>query len=296
MIPGGDSKIRVELPEPGSVPDSSGNRTALPPGVFLPGNDIVCRVEIARIDDKARAVHVVLGYRNTFHHEESEWDSEGNCSVTRNHTDQWWIPVARQQLSTEPPQPGVYLVRLAIPAAGPPTIPDMVDWQLKTVVDRGDDPDVTDTHDITVLTVPGMYDNRSDNGSPGRQELARRVPLRIRLREKSPHLVRGGLVEGEIFGNPAVDLNTQGIRIRLVHNRVEPDRDDQRKTVLDIALTEAFTAHTGMSFHIPFSFPLPENLTPTSYVSSNTHIWQLEAVADLPLAKDEVSTLPVILT
>lgn len=284
----GGNQLHITPPEPIAVPDGAGGRMSLPAGVFPPGATVPCRVEVTRLAAKARSGRIELGYTNTYRYRTRSTGADDRTR-TRTATTRAWIPVAEAPLPVG--ATGTTSVHLDIPRSAPPSVTDMVDWQVRATIDRRHGFDSHAELPLVVTTVRGMYDDWQ-LAAPTADE---QVPITFEL-DGSRHLHRGTTLTGRLSGYPRKVVSTRGIRLQLTLVQDEARGYEDHETGAVLHLSGPFTTHPGQPFHLPFSLPLSPQLHPTCTAARNSWHWRLDAVVDIAFRFDRVSSLPITLT
>jgi sporulation-control protein spo0M len=282
MTDEGRSTITITLPEPIALPDGSGGAITMPAGVFAPGTSFTATVEAINPDSKARGIRVELGYVNTY----QTYDRDSDGHRYKKTTTSW----VRASLVRLPLERGRRPVRFEIPLHFPPTVPGMVDWRIRAVLDRERGFDKTAEISIIVLTHRGMYSDQP-LAAP---VLAPGIHLWLETHQVL-HLHRGDVLRGKVMARPQRSVKLRGIRLDLV--QVTESREvREQHTSATIPLCGPMHTEVGQQWTMPFELLLSGSLPPTGVAAYSTLSYQLDIVADIPMAIDEVTHVPITLT
>jgi len=258
--------------------------TVEPPRVIA-GEEIICRVDIGEIDAKVQGGRVELGYENTY--VEGFRDSDGDSSTSRTTE---WVPVQTVPMFAGAPAPGRQVVRLRLPKDAPPTVADTVEWQVQAIVDRRRGLDAWAEAPLVVQAAPGVLAHRTQTPPESSTE----IPMTVELATRELH--PGGILTGTVTANPTVELDTRGLRVQLVRERHEQDGIVEHDLGAVVALTGESELRPGGPISAPFKIALAADADQCWEAKYNSQHWYLEAVADLPMMRDEVTRIEMLVT
>jgi hypothetical protein len=123
-------------------------------------------------------------------------------------------------------------------------------------------------------------------------EHAAEIPMTVELttRELRP----GGILAGTVTANPTVGQDTRGLRVQLVSERHEQDGIVERDVEAVVTLTGEAELRPGVSISSPFQIAAPADPAPCWDAKYNSQHWYLEVVADLPMMRDEVTRIELL--
>src|SRR5512132_789538 len=96
--------------------------------------------------------------------------------------------------------------------------------------------------------------------------------------------------------NPTVELDTRGLRVQLVRERHEQDGIVGRDIEAVVTLTGEAELPPGVPISAPFKIALAADAAPCWDAKYNSQHWYLEGVADLPMMRDEVTRIELLVT
>ena len=253
------------------------------PSTVAAGEEIICRVDVGKIDAKVQGGRVELGYLNSY------------CRVSRDSAGEdsegWtteWVPVQTVPLFAGTPEPGQRVFSLCLPQEAPPSVDAAVAWEVRAIVDRRRGFDAWDEAPLVVQAAPGMLAHRTQTPT----EHATEIPMTVELttRELRP----GGILAGTVTANPTVAQHTRGLRVQLVSERHEQDSIVERDVEAVVTLTGDAELRPGVSISSPFQIAAPADPAPCWDAKYNSQHWYLEVVADLPMVRDEVTRIELL--
>jgi hypothetical protein len=282
MTESGQPRIDIALPEPIALPDGSGRAVTMPAGVFVPGASFTAPVWISWPDEKTRSARVEFGYLNTY----TRYVRDSDGHRRRRRVTSW----VRVHLHRIPATHGQHPVRFEIPRTAPPTVTDMVQWQVRATLDREHGFDRTAELSVIVLTVRGMHDHAPADPPV----LAPGIMMWLEL-YGPPHLHRGEQFRGTVVVEPRRVVDLRGIRLELVWIRADVHSAD-RVVAVSLPLCGPTRTAIGQRWTFPFELPLSPHLLPTSAARFSVLSWRVDLVADIPMQSDEVTRIPITLT
>lgn len=253
------------------------------PSTVTAGEEIICRVDVGKIDAKVQGGQVELGYLNTYSQRSQDSDGESWKDSTTES-----VPVQTVPLFAGPPEPGQRVVRLRLPKDAPPSVADTVEWQVWAIVDRRRGLDALDEVPLVVQAAPGLLAHRMQTPTESSTE----IPMTVELatRELRP----GGVLAGTVTATPTVEGVTRGLRVQLVSERHEQDGIVERDVEVVVTLTGEADLRPGVSIFSPFQIAGPADPAPCWDAKYNSQHWYLEVVADLPFKRDEVTRIELL--
>ena len=254
------------------------------PSTVTAGEEIVCRVDVGKIDAKVQGGRVELGYANTYA-KRSPGDDDSTTTWTTE-----WVPVQTVPMFAGPPEPGQRVFSLRLPKEAPPSVDVTVDWEVRAIVDRRRGFDTWEEAPLVVQAAPGMLAHRTQTPT----EYATEIPMTVELttRELRP----GGILAGTVTANPTVEGDTRGLRVQLVRERHEQDGIVGRDVEAVVKLTGEAELRPGVSISSPFQIAAPADPAPCWDAKYNSEHWYLELVADLPMMADEITRIELLVT
>ena len=251
------------------------------PSTVAAGEEIICRVDVGKIDAKVQGGQVELGYLNTY---SQRPDSDGDSSITEA------VMIQTVPLFAGPPERGQRVFRLRLPKDAPPSVEDTVEWQVWATVDRRRGLDTWEDVPLVVQAAPGVLAHRMQTPTESSTE----IPMTVELatRELRP----GGILAGTVTANPTVEGVTRGLRVQLVSERHEQDGIVERGVEAVVTLTGEADLRPGVSIFSPFQIAGPADPAPCWDAKYNSQHWYLEVVADRPFMRDEVTRIELLVT
>ena len=140
------------------------------PSTVTAGEEIICRVDVGKIDAKVQGGRVELGYMNTY--SRFSRDSDGNDS------EGWttgWVPVQTVPLFAGNPEPGQRVFSLCVPKEAPPSVDVTVDWEVHAIVDRRRGFDAWEQVPLVVQAAPGLLAHRMETPTASSKICAARM-------------------------------------------------------------------------------------------------------------------------
>jgi len=253
------------------------------PSTVIAGDEIICRVDVGKLDAKVQGGRVELSYLNTY--SRFSRDSDGGSS------DGWTtesVPVETIPMFAGTPAPGERIFHVRLPRDAPPSVADAVEWHVRAVVDRRRALDAWDEAPLVVQAAPGMLAGRMETPT----EAATDIPMTVELsaRELRP----GGTLAGTVTANPTIEGGMRGLRVQLVRERHEQDGIVDREVEAVVALTGETELRPGASIFSPFEITAPEDAAPCWEAKYNSEHWYLEVVADIRMTRDEVTRIELL--
>ncbi len=255
------------------------------PSTVIAGEEVICRVDVGTIDAKVQGGRIELGYGNTYARRSQDRDAGSSTAWTTE-----WVPVETVPMFAGAPEAGRRVVRLRLPTDAPPSVGDAVDWGVRAIVDRRRSFDAWAEAPLVVHAAPGLLAHRIQTPT----ESATEVPMTIELttRELRP----GGVLIGSVTATPTVEQVTRGLRAQLVRERHEQDGIVDRDVEAVVTLTGEAQLQPGVAISSSFQIAAPEDLAPCWDARYNSQHWYLEVVADLPMMRDEVTRIELLVT
>jgi hypothetical protein len=262
------------------------------PAIVTGGEEIICRVDVGEIDAKVQGGRIELGYENTYVEDQ---DSDGTTTIWRSghgstsRTTEW-VPVQMVPMLAGHPAPGQQIVRLRLPKDAPPTVADIVEWQVQAIIDRRRGLDAWAEARLVVQAAPGVLAHRTRTPAESSTEIP--ITVELATRELRP----GEILTGTVTANPTVEQDTRGLRVQLVSERPEQDGIVERNIEAVVTLTGEAELRPGLSIFSAFQIAIPADAAPCWDAKYNSLHWYLEAVADLPMMRDEVTRIELLVT
>jgi hypothetical protein len=255
------------------------------PSTVTAGEEIICRVDVGKLDAKVQGGRVELGYANTYSRLSQDSDGDNSPGWTTE-----WVPVQTVPMFAGIPEPGQRVFRLRLPRDEPPSVTDTVDWEVRAIVDRRRGLDAWAEAPLVVQAAPGVLARRMETPTESGTE----IPMTVELatRELRP----GGILAGTVTANPTVEGGMRGLRVQLVRERHEQDGIVERDVEAVVRLTGEAELRPGVSILSPFQIAAPADPAPCWDAKYNSEHWYLEVVADVPLRRDEVTRIELLVT
>ncbi len=255
------------------------------PSMLTAGDEVTCRVDVGKIDAKVQGGRVELGYANTYARQSRDSSADSSSGWTTE-----WVPIQTVSLFGGTPAPGQRVVQLRLPRDAPPGVAGAVDWKVRAIVDRRRGLDAWTEKPLVVHAAPGLLAHRTQTPT----ESATEIPMTIELttRELRP----GGILTGTVTVNPTVEQVTRGLRAQLVRERHEQDGIVERDVAAVVTLTGETQLRPGESISSSFQIAGPADPGPCWDAKFNSQHWYLEVVADLPMTRDEVTRIELLVT
>jgi hypothetical protein len=252
-----------------------------------PGEAVGVRVDVPKVDGKVRGGRVDLLYRNTYRDVEVEADDDREEQTAVTRTDE--VVVASLPLWDGPPQEGERALDLVVPEDAPASVPGMVEWQVRAVVDRKMAADgVVDAPlhvraSETALSSWAQRTPRLEAGSPLALTAEPRL-LRPGRRVTGAVAVRAGSEE----------VSGRALRVELVRRRREQAGIEDVQVAATALLEEDVAVPAGASREVPFALDVPADASPSARADRNEQHWTLRAVLDRKLRSDPTAELEVV--
>jgi len=258
------------------------------PETVTAGEDVECHIDVLDIDKKVRAGWVELGYDNT--HETSSTDTDGH-SRTVETTD--WVPVQTVSLFEGGVRRGDTVIHFAVPARGPSTVSNVIAWRVRALLDRQHGRDVSAEAELLVRPAPGMLRDRLITPA----EMSTEIPITIEVANRE--LQPGGRLTGSVMVASSKTRKIRGLRVQLTRRRHDhaPGFSSKEHAVhAEVRLTDKRELRSGEPLTIPFEIVLPADAPECWEAEYNSQHWYLEAVADIPLRRDEISRIELLVS
>ncbi len=256
---------------------------------LTPGAPVPVRVDVGRPDKRARGGRVELLYRNTYRDEERDHGDDrdtGPRQVTRVDD----VVVAQQPLWDGGPAEGTVALELVLPSDAPPSVPDMVEWKVRAVVDRKLAADAVAEQPLHVAPDPAAlasWAERTPRLQPGSP-----VSLQVAERVARPGAELTGEIVVRAGGEP---VQARCLRVDLVrHRRERADIEDQR-TCASAVLVEEVQVEPGQTQQAAFRLRVPGDAQPSARAQNNEQHWYVRAVLDRKLRGDWTAEVEVVL-
>jgi sporulation-control protein spo0M len=262
-------------------------QVSLTGGRVAPGERVGVRVDVGKPDGKVRGGRVDLLYRNTYRDVEVEADDdrEERREVTR--TDE--VLVASVPLWDGAPQEGLRALDVALPEDAPPTVPGMVAWEVRAVVDRKMGADGVAEHPLDVTPSEQAlrsWAERSPRVEPG-------SPLAITA---EPRVLRpGDRVAGTVtLRAGSEEVSGRSLRVELVRRRREQSGIEDEQVTATVPLEHDVALQPGERREVGFSLEVPAAATPSARADRNEQHWHVRAVLDRKLRADPTADVEVV--
>jgi len=257
-----------------------------PPEVTA-GDEVACRAEVKEADPRVQGGRVELGYENTYL--VVAIDAQG---VQRDRWRSNWVPAQTVPLFAGAPPQGPQVVHLRVPEDGPPTVAGTVEWQVRAIVDRHRGLDARAKVPLVVRAAQGALAYRTR--SPAESSTGTKVAIAVDLATRELH--PGGTLTGIVTANPAVYLDLCGLRVQLARTQIGENRTVRRCVETKVPLVEELTLEPGKPVSVPFEIALAADASPCFEARYNMQRWWLEAVIDIPLGRDYVTRIELLVT
>jgi hypothetical protein len=164
--------------------------------------------------------------------------------------------------------------------------------EVRAIVERRRGLDTWAEARLVVQAAPGVLAHRMETPTESGTE----IPMTVELatRELRP----GGILAGTVTANPTVEGWIRGLRVQLVRERHEQDGIVERYVEAEtvVTLTGEADVRPGVSIFSPFQIAAPADPVPCWDARYNSEHWYLEVVADVPMMRDEVTRIELLVT
>jgi sporulation-control protein spo0M len=239
----------------------------------VPGDTIRARVDATSFDGSAEGARVELLYRNTYCTEST--DNEGHTSKSKTRAD---VIVATSQL-TIADLATPFDVTFDVPASGPASADDLVEWCVRARIDRRRRRDPKTDAPLTVRATAESLAHVA--GRPGGASSGAPVEVVVDQASGRP----GDTISGRVQVRASERVKARAIEVRLRREHHDGvDRNAKNFGVVELLAPVDLGA--GEAHSLPFSISIPADASPTIDARHSSVKWFAEAALDMRLKKD----------
>jgi hypothetical protein len=246
------------------------------------GTKLTVRWSLPEGDAKVHGARLELSYRNRFLY--SKDTDEGGSTKGKKTKD---LPVMSVPLFTGPAPVGEQETSIDIPA-GPPSVHDVIDWQLRLVVERAG-------RDMTVERPLDIRSTAAALAAWSTTEPLDSAGSCIVHVDAAPRQLRPGqVVHGTIDITASKAISARSIRAELVRHRHERGGIGNEETATSTELASKVEIGAGQHQQHAFELTVPTDAQPSFDAEYNSQRWHVVGVVDRRLKSDFRGTLEVV--